>query len=170
MWCLIAFKVNGSKCERNGGSGQKLPCTQLAEIHFGHYTATLWQTRTQHRHDQGQSLPLLFSQTVTALRHGRFHLSRSRLRVMAGDRTRKQQQSVVFYICIFLYLYIFFLMYTLLPTLCFISCTRCTFQPLQNCQTKQISKKRFQCSKLTGTQNSQAWHILACPFHFLQYL
>lgn len=45
--------------------------------------------------------------------HGRFHLSWFRLRVMAGDRTRKQQQSGIYH--------------TLIHTLCFI-CR--SFQPL----------------------------------------
>lgn len=63
--------------ERRVTTEHSLLCAQPVEIHFEHSTATLWQTMVQHRHNQGQSLSLLFSQTVTALRHGRFHLSRS---------------------------------------------------------------------------------------------
>lgn len=61
-----------------------------------HFAATLWWTAIQHRQGQIRSFRLLFSQTVTALRHGRFHLSRFRLRVTAGDRTRMQQRGFFF--------------------------------------------------------------------------
>lgn len=69
-----------------------LSVLKLAKQKFYHKSATLWWISTQHRHrTRGLSLPS--SQTLTALRHGRFHPSWFRLRSTAGDRTRKQQRS-----------------------------------------------------------------------------
>lgn len=133
--------------QRRVRTEHSLHCAQPAEIHFEHYMATLWQTRIQHRRDQGQSLPLLFSQTVTALRHGRFHLSRSDSEwwlVTEHISSSRVLFFLLFFVCFIFSFSSIYSNHTLLPTLCFISCTRCTDQP-----PSELSNK------------TELWHILS---------